>query len=85
MFSGGIYYYLSINSRTVSPFPPKPSFVVVFYTPTPEMELTPTSSPSATPSPKKTQAVPTKSVIASITATPKLSPKPTVSPTEKPK
>ena len=67
----------------VSPIPPKPSFEVVFYTPTP-LPVTPSSTPSATPKGKKPTVTLAVSVTPKATATPtvKSSPSPTVKPTQ---
>lgn len=74
------YFWISGKDRMIRPIPAKPSFEVVFYTPTPA-ESTPTSSPSATPKVKavvKPTAAPklTATPKLTVTATPKLSPTP---------
>lgn len=74
------YYWIFGRDRMIRPIPAKPSFEVVFYTPTPG-ETTPTSSPSATPKVKasvKPTATPKLTVTPkpSVTVTPKLSPTP---------
>ena len=69
------YFWISGKDKMIRPIPAKPSFEVVFYTPTPA-ESTPTSTPSATPKVK---------AVVKPTATPKLTatPKPTVTVTPK--
>lgn len=68
----GVFLWLAGSKKLVSPVPPKPSFEVIFYTPTPG-PVTPSATPSATPKGKKAP-----------TNTPKPSPKATIAPTVKP-
>lgn len=68
------YYWFAGRDRMIRPIPAKPSFEVVFYTPTPA-ETTPTSTPSATPKVKAT-AKPTVTPKPKATSTPALSPTP---------
>lgn len=71
---GILFYWIFGRDRMIRPIPAKPSFEVVFYTPTPA-ESTPTSTPSATP---KVKAVvkPTTTPKPKATSTPSLSPTP---------
>lgn len=68
------YFWISRNEGIVSPVPPKPSFQIIYYTPTPGM-TTPTSTPSATPkvkaiiAPLKAPAKPTATPSAKLTIT----------------
>ncbi|OGG20640.1 hypothetical protein A3D03_00400 [Candidatus Gottesmanbacteria bacterium RIFCSPHIGHO2_02_FULL_40_13] len=74
------YFFINGKDRMIRPIPAKPSFEVVFYTPTPG-ETIPTSSPSATPKVKATvkpTAAPKLTVTPkpTVTVAPKLSPTP---------
>lgn len=70
------YVIFQGQKRYVSPVPSKPTFELVFYTPTPEFTA-PTSTPSATPKLKK--PLPT----TTIKPTSKPTGKPSISPTPK--
>jgi hypothetical protein len=74
LLSVGLYLFLQGQKKLVSPVPSKPSFELIFYTPTPG-ETIPTSTPSATPKVKKT---------GSPTGTPKPTFKISITPTAKP-
>lgn len=71
-----IFFFLINKEKMVSPIPSKPSFEVIFYTPTPGA-ATPTSTPSATPKVKKAPTVVPTIKIAS--------PSPTIKATVTPK
>lgn len=78
-----IFFLTRGNKKIVSPIPPKASFEVIFYTPTP-FAVSPTSTPSATPKVRKAPtATPAAKATPKITLTPtiKSSPSPTVKPT----
>lgn len=71
---GLIYLFIKGKNKLVSPVPKEPSFQVIYYTPTPGA-TTPTSTPSATPKPKKTPTLTKTEATPSATSNP--SPKPT--------
>jgi hypothetical protein len=79
VIGGGAYLYFKGKQQMVSPIPPEPTFQEIFYTPTPP-EMSPTSTPSATPKGKKS---PTPSPKA--TATPKVTVTPKTTATVTPK
>ncbi len=73
----GVVFLMRGNKKIISPIPPKPSFEVIFYTPSP-LPATPTSTPSATPKVKKTPSPTPKTATNSAV---KVSPSPTAKPT----
>jgi hypothetical protein len=81
--AASIFFLVGRGKKIISPVPPKASFEVTFYTPTP-LPISPSSTPSATPKGKKApSATPSVKVTPKATATPtvKSSPSPTVKPT----
>lgn len=78
VIGAGAYFYWKSSNNFLSPIPPKTSFQVIYYTPTPA-EITPSSTPSATPKLKATP-IPTR-VPTKTTATPSAKLTITVGPT----
>lgn len=77
---GGIgYLVFGASNKFISPIPTEPAMEIIFYTPTPE-EMTPTSSPSATPKTAKKPS-PTKKPATSPTINPTGGPAAAGSPT----
>lgn len=80
LISGGVFLWVKASQKLVSPIPPKPSFEVIFYTPSP-LPASPTSTPSGTLVPRKKTVKPTATPVEEKPTPTK---KPTVEPTVEP-